>query len=199
MDLHKDFLQIALMTDNGKVVENSRIGNQCFGIINNSGTILDNPITYDCGRNTTTTVTPNPASTPIGTSMTFHVKVVDSDILTKTLPTGSVKWNDGGTGGSFSSDICTLRPLTSISVCTVTYTAPSPTGSVTITATYFGDNTYKTSFGTSTLTVTLRNTTTTITPDPAVGSVGKKMTFHVKVVDSSGGIKTMPTGLVNME
>ncbi|HET6458951.1 MAG TPA: hypothetical protein VFG24_08755 [Nitrosopumilaceae archaeon] len=151
----------------GTINNNSggRINNN--SVINNSGTITDscgssfhgntvsgNPIIIAC-HSTGTKVVPNPVTTTVSKSIIFHAMVGDKS-STKTNPTGTVSWSDGGAGGSFSSGTCTLAPFgssTSVSTCAITYTAPSTVGTVTITATYSGDSTHRTSVGTSTLTV----------------------------------------------
>src|SRR2546428_474789 len=151
-------------------------------------------------RATKTTISTNPASTPIGTPIKFNAKIVDSGSGTKSIPTGTVSWSDGGTGGSFNAVSCALTQLgtsTSTSTCAIIYTPPANTGPVTITGTYSGDSTHKTSSGTSALTVNLRTTTTVVTPNPATGSFGDSMTFKAAVADTSGGTKTSPSGTVS--
>jgi hypothetical protein len=65
-----------------------------------------------------------------------------------------VTWTASVSGGKLSSTTCTLTAISSTqSQCSVTYTAPSKTGTVTITATYNGDSSHNTSSGTSKLTV----------------------------------------------
>ena len=151
-------------------------------------------------RATTTTVTPNPAGAAIGAPVTFHAKVLDSSSGTKSIPTGTISWSDGGAGGSFNATSCTLsqyRTSTSTGICNIVYTPPVNAGPVTITATYSGDSTHKTSSGTSALTVSLRGTTTVVTPNPATGTIGVSMTFKAKIADISGGTKTIPSGTVS--
>src|SRR6267143_2108931 len=129
---------------------------------------------------TETQVTPNPASTPIGKSITFKVTVADKSVP-PTPPTGTVSWSDGGAGGSFGSSTCTLGAVnTASSFCTVLYT-PSTLGPVTITAAYPGDTYHTGSSGTSSLTSILRSSTTTVTPNPATTSIGKPIIFKAKV------------------
>ena len=106
----------------------------------------------DTLRTTTTTITPNPATTPISAPVTFHARVFDSNSGTKSIPTGTVSWADGGAGGSFGSPSCTLSQFgTSIStsICTISYTPPTNAGPVSITGTYSGDSTHSTSSGTT--------------------------------------------------
>ncbi len=145
-------IQVKLST---LALSNSRTVNEyCAGTITGNPVSGNPPVIYGCIplHNSTTSVTPNPANTNVGTKTTFHVKVVDSNSGPRVLPTGSVSWSDGGAGGTFNSSSCTLTPLTSISTCAIAYT-PSIAGPVTITATYSGDGVHTTSSGTSALTV----------------------------------------------
>ncbi|OLC93913.1 MAG: hypothetical protein AUI92_01835 [Thaumarchaeota archaeon 13_1_40CM_3_38_6] len=143
---------------------------------------------------------PNPASTALQAPITFHAKIVDTSSGTKSIPTGTVSWSDGGAGGSFNATSCTLVQYgtsTSKSICAIIYTPPANTGTVTITGTYSGDSTHKTSSGTSTLTVTLRATKDTILQNTAATIIGLTIDFSVKVLDSSSGTKSIPTGTVS--
>src|SRR3989442_1026887 len=136
-------------------------------------------------RGSSTTILPNPASTALQAPITFHAKIVDTSSGTKSIPTGTVSWSDGGAGGNFSSNSCTLvqySTSTSTSVCGVSYTTPNG-GPVTITGSYSGDSIHKASSGKLTLTVNLRATKTTILPNPAATSIGTPITFHAKVLD----------------
>src|SRR2546428_3534049 len=149
---------------------------------------------------TKTTLSPNPGAIVIGTTIALHAKVLDSNSTTKTIPTGTVSWSDGGGGGSFNATSCTLSQYstsTSTSICNIAYTPPAKSGPVTINGTYSGDSTHKTSFGTSALTVNLRVTKTAVTPNPATTSIGALITFYAKIVDSSSGTKGIPTGTVS--
>src|SRR5438094_4195814 len=124
---------------------------------------------------TKTTLSPNPGTVVIGTTITLHAKVLDSNSTTKTIPSGTVSWSDSGSGGSFNATSCTLSQYstsTSTSTCAIIYTPPAKTGVVTINGTYSGDSTHKTSFGKSALTVNLRTTKTTISPNQATTPIG---------------------------
>jgi hypothetical protein len=114
-----------------------------------------NPVIKVCDT-TSTTVTPNPATTNLDKTISFRARVNDTSSNSATNPTGTVTWSDGGAGGSFSSGSCTLAPFnstTSVSACSMVYTPPVTTGPVTITAIYSGDSIHKASSGTSALTV----------------------------------------------
>ena len=151
-------------------------------------------------RDSVTVVNPNPAFVVKGHKITFSVKVAGTGTGKSSNPTGMVTWNDGGAGGSFaSSSSCTLAPLgtTLTSKCFIVYTAPSSTGSVTITANYPGDGSHKPSSGKATLTVSTKSpTTTTVTPNPVTIHVGVISTFHATVVDMTSSSPTNPTGKV---
>ncbi len=104
---------------------------------------------------TSTKVAPNPATVSISSINTFTATVKDTSSSPST-PTGLVSWIDGGAGGNFGIlPQCTLIPSgPSSAACSIAYTAPSTTGSPTITATYSGDFDHSTSSGTSAVTVT---------------------------------------------
>src|SRR5439155_1093834 len=53
--------------------------------------------------------------------------------------------------------------------------------------------------GTSSLTVNLRASTTTITPNPATADIGEPITFNAKVLDPSPGTKIIPTGTISWD
>ena len=151
-------------------------------------------------RGSSTTILPNPASTALQAPITFHAKIVDTSSGTKSIPTGTVSWSDGGAGGSFNATSCTLVQYgtsTSKSICAIIYTPPANTGTVTITGTYSGDSTHKTSSGTSTLTVTLRATKDTILQNTAATIIRLTIDLSAKVLDSSSGTKSIPTGTVS--
>jgi YVTN family beta-propeller protein len=149
-------------------------------------------------RNTATTVSPNPSTVDLGKTITFTGKVSDTSSGTKITPSGTLSWNDGGAGGSFSAATCTLTSSSSsASTCKIVYTPPSTTGQVTITATYSGDISHKTSSGKSTLTV-LRTTSTTISPSAASVLTGGNQLFTATVTDTtSSGTPSAPSGTVS--
>ena len=107
---------------------------------------------------TASVVTPNPASVAPGNMITFTATVTDTSGSPST-PTGAVSWSDGGAGGSFGGpSSCTLSSAgPSSSTCSITYTAPSAPGLITISASYSGDSTHSASGGISSLTVTTSN------------------------------------------
>ena len=155
----------------------------------------------DTLRTTTDTITPNPVTTVIASPVTFHARIFDSSSGTKSVPTGTVSWSDGGAGGSFNSTSCTLSPIsgstTTTSLCNISYTPPASTGPVTINGTYSGDSIHSTSSGTSALTVTLRGSSTTLSPNPDSAALGVSVTYSAKVLDPSPGTKILPAGTIS--
>lgn len=159
-------------------------------------TIAANPV-YSLNA-TTTTVTPGPTSSvTIGNTITFTATVKDTS-LSPTNPTTTVGWDDGGAGGAFSVNPCTLVVLGSDSgTCTTDYTPPSVATTVTITAKYAGDGTHSPSSGTSALTVNLRSTSVTVSLNPSTVIIGNTITYTVTVADISSGSASTPTGTVS--
>ena len=103
---------------------------------------------------TSTSVTPNPASVVAGNIITFTGTIIDTSSSPNT-PTGTVSWNDGGSGGTFGGSSCTLSSAgPSSASCMVVYTAPLSPGLITISAGYSGDSIHASSGGTSLLTIT---------------------------------------------
>ncbi|HUL51674.1 MAG TPA: hypothetical protein VLT10_00205, partial [Verrucomicrobiae bacterium] len=138
-------------------------------------------------------------TSPIGLTFRYVAEVYDASAGSKSLPTGQVVWNDGGAGGTFTSNLCTLvqyTTLSSIGGCWVEYTNPLTTEQITLNATYLGDSFHKTSQSSSSLSITLRPTTTLVSPNPVNANTGVPVTLHAKVIDSSAGTKIIPTGQI---
>jgi hypothetical protein len=149
------------------------------------------------GDTTSTVVKPNPSSQALLSTKTYHVTVTDTS-SSPTTPTGTVSWSEGSAAGHFSSSSCTLASASSsASTCSIVYTAPSSTGSVTLTATYSGDVKHSISSGTSAVTITLRQTSTAVTPNPSSVVHGNPITYIATLTDTSGGTKSAPTGTVS--
>ena len=149
-------------------------------------------ISSNTPQSTSTTVTPNSATSYYGDPVTFTVTVTDP-LTSQNAVTGIVSWSDGGIGGTFSSTDCTLYSAS----CTVSYTPSvnSPSG-VTITANYGGDSTHQSNSGSSYLTVNvIHNTTTTIAPNSATYS-NEPVTFTVTVTDPLASSNAV-TGIVS--
>src|SRR3989454_1983031 len=154
-------------------------------------------------RGTSTTVTPGSSSVTTGGTLIFTATVSDTSSGTKTAPTGTVAWSDGGAGGSFSNGgTCTLSTGSSQSQCNVTYTASSTAGSVIITGRYSGDSAHTASSGASALTVNAgpppspHPTTTGVSPNPASVTTGSQIAFTAVVTDTSAS-PTAPSGSVS--
>jgi hypothetical protein len=146
---------------------------------------------------TTTSVTPNPATTTAGGSVVFTATVADTSGSGASSPAGGITWSDGGAGGSFASASCTLSSASSTtSSCSTSY-SPSASASATITATYAGDSTHSGSLGTSALTTNLRGSSTTVTPNPSSVTVGNSVTYTAMVSDTSPGTPSVPGGAVS--
>jgi hypothetical protein len=123
---------------------------------------------------TSTVVSPNPAQVSASGSIVFTATVTNTISGSVQSPTKTVSWSDGGAGGTFSSATCNLSSISSDSSdCSVTYTAGSTPGTVTITASYGGSHNDAKSKGKSELTVgsvqvpiTIDNEQSTATPAP---------------------------------
>ena len=143
--------------------------------------------------NTSTAVTSNQNTISAGGQVTLVVTVTDSS-SGSVSPAGSVLWNDGNSGGMFSSAFCNLSSDT----CTVSYTSASNAPStITITASYGGDATHQASTGTVSLSIlTMHPTSIVITPNSASFVSGKAITFTATVSDASGS-PTPPSGIAS--
>ncbi len=116
-------------------------------------------------RTTATTLTCKPSTVAIGQGTSCTATVTDAT-QSPTAPTGQVTFTSDTSGGSFSSNSCTLAPdsTSGQASCVVSYT-PRQVGFGTqnITAAYGGDSAHTFSSGQAQLTVTLRATTTVLT------------------------------------
>jgi len=110
---------------------------------------------------TNTAVVLNSATSYYGDAVTVTATVSDA---AGSVSTGTISWNDGSVGGTFSSTTCTLYSAS----CTVSYTPSVNSPSVVaITGNYEGDSTHQSSSGSSDLTVNgVHSTVTTIAPNP---------------------------------
>jgi Bacterial Ig domain len=103
---------------------------------------------------TSTAVSSSSSTVSAGGTVTLTATVTDTSTTAgPTVPSGTVSWDDGGAGGSFSATSCTLG---SGGTCQVTYTAPaSPPsgGTVVVTGTYSGDSVHAASSGNTALAV----------------------------------------------
>ena len=141
--------------------------------------------------NTSTIVTPNPATTTLGSSIPFTAIVTTAN--SQTVPAGTVTWSDGDAGGVFSPSSCTI----SSGSCTVTYTPSTHTPNlVTVTATFASTTDYSGSAGASGLSIsTKHNTTTKVSQNPATLAQGSKVQLTASLADTS--ISSIVTGSVS--
>jgi len=149
-------------------------------------------------RSTSTSLSPSSTTVTVGSITTLTATVKDTSVGTKTAPTGTISWSDGGKGGTFSPATCTLSQTgPDSSKCNVTYTTSlAPAGSIKITAAYAGDGSHSKSSASATFTISKRTTTTAINPSSA--SVGSRTPTKlvVTVTDTSPGTPSAPTGSV---
>jgi hypothetical protein len=143
---------------------------------------------------TSTAVTCAPGTAAIGQATSCTATATDTASSGATTPTGTVAFTSSASGGSFSATSCTLAPAATSgqASCSVSYT-PQQTGSATIAGSYGGDSGHAASSGQTTLTATLRATTTVLTCQHVL-LVFDKCTATVK--DASPGTATAPTGTV---
>jgi DNA-binding beta-propeller fold protein YncE len=101
-------------------------------------------------RSTSTGVSCALSTVVAGQSITCAVTVSDSDLGTRSTPTGTVSVSSSGPGRFSGAGLCTLvQTSTGVANCELAYTAtattPAPVRSDTISATYNGDSTHSTS------------------------------------------------------
>ncbi|MGP8059015.1 MAG: beta strand repeat-containing protein [Acidimicrobiales bacterium] len=123
-----------------------------------------------------TAVTVSPASSTVGSSVTFSADVTSAG----GTPTGSVTFSVGGT------TLCTTGPLSAgAASCTAT---DAPAGADTVTGTYSGDSTFTGSAGTAQLAVTYPSATgiglSASTTSTGYGSAGQTIPFSYLVTNT---------------
>jgi len=145
-------------------------------------------------RSTGTTITPSSATLNSRTPFTFTVAVADTLNSTK-IPSGVVSLTDSNSGGTFSPTSCTL----SSGNCTSSYTpGPSLQSTVTVTATYLGDSTHATSYGTSRLSISILHSTSVSIGQNQTALARGTLKFNATVSDTSGS-QTTPTGTISWD
>jgi len=145
---------------------------------------------------TTTTIGCSPSTVAIGQGTTCTATVTDTS-AGATTPTGTVSFTSTiGTSTFTPSASCSLAGSTASASCSVTYTQTSSTTTPTITGSYLGDTAHVASSGTTTITVTLRSSSTSVSCSPSTFPVGTPTTCGATVTDSSPGTPTTPTGSV---
>src|SRR2546426_6407082 len=153
-------------------------------------------------RQTTTTVSCSPASVVVGqaTSCTAFVKDT-AGVGTASTPAGAVAFTQTGTAaGSFSGSPCTLTTVNATTAsCSATFN-PTGHGTVIVSGAYTpsaADPAHANSSGTSnTVTVSLRQTTTTASCTPTSVAVGQLVTCTAFVKDTAAGTASTPAGTV---
>jgi uncharacterized membrane protein len=149
-------------------------------------------VSVDVVSLTSTSIT---CSTPVlvGTPSSCTVTVTNT-ATNPAAPSGPVTLTTNSRGSL--PYYCTLATATPTSAtCTVSYT-PRIAGSHTITANYQGDGTHSVSSGTTSLTASSRNTSTTITCNSSV-LAGQAATCTTTVTDTSGSGSIAPFGIVS--
>jgi hypothetical protein len=155
-------------------------------------------ITYVIQRSTSTSIGCS-GIVQLGQATTCTATVTDTDTGTVSTPTGSVSFT-ANPGGSFSGGgSCTLAAsgTSGVSSCQVTYSPTAAAGSESLTASAAGDVTHAPSSGQTTLSVGLRDTSTSAACSGARTVVGQAATCTVTVNDTSGGTASGPTGNVS--
>jgi Bacterial Ig-like domain (group 1) len=135
----------------------------------------------------------------VGVAATCTATVSDTDSGTKTTPTGTVTFSSDDSSGVFVGSPCVLVTTDPFdpgapSSCQVSYT-PGTAGTTTIRGDYSGDATHGTSFGTTTLTVAKRSTSTGVSCGALTVGIGATCT--ATVTDTASGTATTPIGAVS--
>ena len=150
----------------------------------------------------TSTVVDCPATLALNQGGLCTATVTDTDGGSKSDPAGSVDFLETGVGtGTFSAASCTLvsdGAATFTSSCSVTYTPATGAGTHTVRADYneASSSLHATSFGTDSITVTERSTSTAVTCTGPVG-LDQGSLCTATVTDTDAGSKSDPTGIVD--
>lgn len=138
---------------------------------------------------TATAVSCGSGQAVIGAAVTCTVTVHDTSNSAST-PTGSVTLTSSGPG-TWSVNPCHMSQGT----CTSAFTAGGAAND-TITASYPGTGGFAASSGTTTMTVSLRATSTAVSCAVSTMDAGTSTTCSVSVADTSPGAASTPTGSV---
>jgi hypothetical protein len=125
----------------------------------------------------------NPAT--YGQSVTYAATVTDATTSSTGTPTGTVTVSDGAT------PLCTIALSNGAGHCSA---SNAPAGSTTITADYPGDTNFKTSSGTTGLSLAQAASATDVMVTPVSSVDGQSVTFQVTVADSTSNSTGTPTG-----
>lgn len=137
----------------------------------------------------TVNVTPSPGTITLGQTSKMTVTVAGPNGVD--APTGTVNVTDGL--GNGSGDNCIITLSSGAGNCTLT---PSAASTLTVTATYSGDNNYAKADGASALTVGKATPTVMVTPMPGRITFGQSSSIAVTVTGPNG--VNQPTGTVNV-
>jgi YVTN family beta-propeller protein len=146
---------------------------------------------------TSTAVNCSPDTVAVGQATSCTATVQDNTYPSPTTPTGVVTFTSDTSGGSFSSNSCTLSAasISGQATCSFSYTpGEAGSGTQTLTASYGGDGTHAASSGQAAVTVTLRVTSTVLTCTQVRGSFND---CTATVTDISPGSATAPSGTVS--
>ncbi|MFI8437113.1 Ig-like domain repeat protein, partial [Streptomyces sp. NPDC079020] len=137
---------------------------------------------------TTTTVASSPDPSRFGQPVTFSARVT-VDPPGAGVPTGTVTFTVGGTGGGILTAPVDTTGRATVTINTLT------AGSHSVTAAYGGDDDFTGSTGTSTRTVAQAATSTTVSSSPDPSAFGETVTLTAVVSPVAPGAGT-PTGTV---
>jgi len=145
---------------------------------------------------TTTQIVCNPGTVAVNQATQCTATVTDTS-PTPTSPTGTVSFSSSSSG-TFSATSCTLASASaSTSSCSVTYTpSPGSEGTHVVTGTYSGDPTHSGSMGMTSLTVTKRTTSTSVSCSVAFLTDHHATPCTATVTDTSPGTPITPSGTV---
>ncbi len=158
-------------------------------------------VTYDSH----TQVSPAAATIAPGATLSLTATIQPGCSPPKSCPliTGTLTWDDGDAGGSFSVPTCTFQTSDNLSSgrCTTTYTGPSVTGLAAVLATYSGSAAYSSSAGSSSVEVVIpvsssTTSTTSTSSSSTTSSVGSAGPGLVEVPALVGIVAVVALALV---
>jgi YVTN family beta-propeller protein len=155
-------------------------------------------ITPEPRRSTSTAVVCSHASVVIGLTTTCEAKVTDTDAGTPVTPVGPVAFTTNRRG-TFAPNPCYVSGTARTATCKITYTPTTAAGQHTLTASYAGDARHSPSSGQTAIQVLARATTTTLSCQQNLLSVGQSTVCTATVTDTAPGTATTPTGTVRMD
>ena len=147
---------------------------------------------------TSSTINCTPATITVNQATQCSATVTDTS-ATPTSPTGSVFFSSSSLGSFAPSPTCTLGPTSpSTSSCWLSYTpGPGTEGIQTVIGTYGGDSTHMGSSGPTSLQVTKRASSTSVSCSPSALRPKHSTTCQASVTDTSSGTPITPTGSVS--